>query len=93
MESFGCRSVEAFRSRYTNDLTYRLEEGQLGREAFWTDSLAVGSEPFIQDVSKTLKNRRRILYESVDHDPAIRLLKESNELPYGSKNVNPIQGS
>lgn len=93
LESLGCGSLEAFRVRYTNDLTYRLEEGQLGREAFWTASLAVGSEPLIQDVSKTLKNRRRILYESVDHDPAIRLLKESNELPYGSKIVNPIQVS
>lgn len=85
VKSCGCSSIDQFQERYRNDLNARLEEGKFIREAHWTESMAVGSETYIQAVADTLKNRRRIQIGSVENDPDIRLLRETNDTPYSSQ--------
>ena len=50
---------EGFRRAHMEGIAETLRKGELTREGLWTESLAVGSQMFVESVKDTLKNRRR----------------------------------
>ena len=41
---------------------------ELAREPIWTESIAVGSELFVNGIGKEVRNRRELSYESLPGD-------------------------
>lgn len=79
MESLGCTSKSDFQKNYAGALT-AWPGVKSEREPCWTESLAVGSERFINEGSGSLKNRRRTEVYPLPDDPDVRVLREpSNE--------------
>ena len=52
-------TMEAFRKNYTFCIEEAVNESEFSREAMWSESLAVGSDRFVDEVEKSLKNRYR----------------------------------
>jgi putative transposase len=61
LESIGDgMTLEGFRENYRHSIEDRLASGNLQREPKWSESLAVGSRPFVETVEESLKNRRAV---------------------------------
>lgn len=59
--AFGYHPNEAtFPASYQAMIEKRVEKVRAGREACWTESLAVGSETYISTLSERIKNRREL---------------------------------
>ncbi len=57
LESLGGISERRFRRWYSDAVEERIARGQMQREPLWTDSLAVGSEAFVEGATQQYKNR------------------------------------
>jgi len=57
-------SVEDFREEYQRGIKEAIEKRLLSREACWTESIAVGSEPFVRDVGEKTIKRVELSYEA-----------------------------
>lgn len=55
------RTAQEFRAQYEALLEERLREGRLSREACWTESLAVGSRPFVEGLKGQFTRRRSLV--------------------------------
>lgn len=60
LESLGMTGLGEFRKMYADAIERRISKGALSREPHWTESLAVGSEAFVEDVSSSYGCRRRL---------------------------------
>jgi putative transposase len=60
-ELLGVRDVESFRIEYRNRIQRAISEERLKRQSFWTESIAVGSRQFVNDISGSIRSRRRSL--------------------------------
>ncbi|MEW6382249.1 MAG: hypothetical protein AB1611_22015, partial [bacterium] len=49
-----CGSRDELKELYRSQVDYALSAGQITRESKWTDSLAVGSKEFVEDVQAKL---------------------------------------
>ena len=58
-ELFGCRSVEALRERWREQIRYCLERRHLQRQAYWTESVAVGRREYVDWVISQLHGRQQ----------------------------------
>jgi len=56
-------SIESFGSEYRAGIVARLAEQDLLREPCWTEVLAVGREGFVNEMAKTILNRRKLAIE------------------------------
>lgn len=58
LESLGAGKAESLAEWYEEALERRMEARQMGREAHWSESLAVGSQPFVTRACEAYANRR-----------------------------------
>ncbi len=61
LETMEFNSTEEFQTVYENLIKMKIESDELKREACWTESLAVGSQKFIQK-AQMLYPQRHFLY-------------------------------
>jgi putative transposase len=78
----GLKTLEDFRTKYREELNYHLSKGKLQRQPQWTESLAVGSEAFI-DRLKPFWERRRTKLLQDEISPGIWTIQEE-KASYGS---------
>ena len=69
---------ETFRANYTGSIEQRISSGDEARRDIWTESLAVGSERYVQRIAEVVNNRRALDTEQIA-DPGSDgwVLKES----------------
>lgn len=65
LDSLGLDNMNAFRELYLEKLQNRLSKGSVAREPHWTESLAVGSKSFLENVCDRY-SRRRLDYDVVN---------------------------
>jgi len=83
LESLEIANLSAFRGLYEEAIARRIREKQLAREAHWTESLAVGSQTFVEDAKQHYSSRLRFDVEgSCGGSDSTWTLRESRE-PYG----------
>lgn len=58
VESLGAGGEEGLKERYEDALARRIEARLMGREAYWSESLAVGSQAFVLHACQAYENRR-----------------------------------
>jgi putative transposase len=76
-------TVAAFRMRYGAMLEEALQRGELRRQPWWTESVAVGSEEFVREAEVVLRTQGMRLRTVVEEtDGGAWMLRES-EPPYG----------
>ena len=75
-------SVEEVRKNLAASLADRIARDQMKREAIWTESLAVGSKGFVQQIQPIILSRRQT--EVVEKVPDLWTLGET-PIPYGQK--------
>ena len=52
-------TMKAFQENYTFCIEEAFSAHEFSREAMWSESLAVGSDRFVEEVEKSLRNRSR----------------------------------
>ena len=67
-------TAEDFVANYTQSITEALERRELAREPLWTESIAVGSQPFVRKVSEETQNR--VALESQESQPGMWTVRE-----------------
>ncbi len=82
LENSGSKTLEEFRAQYQVVLNHCLGKEKLEREPQWTESLAVGSETFI-DRMKPFWERTRLRLSQEEVSPGIWTIREEKS-PYGS---------
>jgi putative transposase len=55
--------VEDFRRLYGNGIEEALNQGQLAREAMWSEAVAVGNREFVHEMAASCSNRSAFNYE------------------------------
>jgi hypothetical protein len=75
-------SVDQLRKNLAESLAQRIERGQLSRQPRWTESLAVGSNGFVERIRPLILSRRET--EVVKTEGNVWLLRET-PIPYGQK--------
>ena len=60
IESLGVENIENLTAWYSESLEQRMAARQMTREAHWSESLAVGSQPFVTRISQAHANHRRV---------------------------------
>ena len=82
MGLLNCGSRDELKDLYRSQVEYALSAGPLTRQSKWTDSLAVGSQPFVEEVQAKLgiKAAGRTARETNDGYE----LREPQQLAYSS---------
>jgi len=65
LESLGVGDLESLSAWYGEAVARRLEARQTGREACWSESLAVGSQPFVLEACQAHARRRKFDFSVV----------------------------
>ena len=78
----GTDSLEDVRKILSTTLIETIARDELKREPCWTESLAVGSMPYLEKIKPMVLSRRET--EVVEERPDFWVLKEA-EIPYGQK--------
>ena len=80
---FGTDSIEELRGNLEATLHEAIVRNQMKREPCWTDSLAVGSRRFLEQVQPLILSRRET---EIVEDPELDLwVLKDTEVPYGCK--------
>ena len=72
-----CDTVSDFRAQYRRTIEEALEKRLLGREPWWTESIAVGSETIVKHVGEETQRRPELCYEAVT--PSRWVVREASE--------------
>lgn len=86
LESLGNPSTKELQAWHADALAQRLSQQAYAREAYWTESLAVGSERFVASAAQQYAHRRHFLTESFatgNEATPVWTVRESRE-PYGT---------
>jgi putative transposase len=59
LESLGSPDLESFRRDYQSKIQNLIDANILNREKYWTESIAVGSKPYLEKIIKSIKYERR----------------------------------
>ncbi len=74
------RDATPFRENYRHSISEKLQKCDLSRVSMWSESLAIGSAGYVQDIEERIYNRRKMDRAPTDSDAAATwVLKE--ELP------------
>jgi len=77
------RSVDAFRTNYETHIA-NMCRGSLAREPRWSESVAVGSQPFIDGIADTLlSDYTRKSMDRAEEDESVWVLRETSSVYYG----------
>ena len=63
LEWLGGVSLGEFRTNYEAAIQMRIAKGQMAREPRWTESIAVGSRAFVEEIAQTMTHRRQLEYQ------------------------------
>lgn len=63
-ERLGLEEFSQVQTWYKEALILKLQEGRMQREPFWTDSLAVGSPAFVEEMTRAFASRRQLAVEA-----------------------------
>jgi len=74
----GGRNLEQFRAHYEALICARLAKDVMAREPHWTESIAVGSRPFVESIAATVTHRQRLDYSTVGE--SVWVLREHSVL-------------
>ena len=87
LEALECEKAETFRKQYAAFVEEALVPGSLQREAWWSESLAVGSDVFVNEIREAVQagNLRRRL--GVVSGPGGETVLRESSGPYGAENV------
>lgn len=66
LESLDLQNVRELRQMHEEGIEERINRQRLDREAHWTESLAVGSQPFVEQMQDKYWRRREFTIESVN---------------------------
>jgi len=78
MDALGDGStMESFKKNYSFCIEEAVSAQEFSREAMWSESLAVGSARFVEEVEKSLRNRFRKELVQSDHLKGAYILRES----------------
>lgn len=83
----GAGSESAFRTNYAAAIAEALARGANGREACWTESLAVGSAPFVASVGRLVRNRMKVELLNDGLDDSLWLVREVRD-PSGLDSIS-----
>lgn len=82
LESLDMPSMAVFQRTYSEGIRELLEHRSLLREPVWTEALAIGDRPFVENIATGFVRRRRFLYDDVpDADPGTCSVRE-DEMSY-----------
>ena len=81
--SFKRRGIEeSFHSNYAASINEALALGGFERNAKWTESLAVGRESFVTEISRSIRNRMRVETQPGEKDQSQWTVRESGASRY-----------
>lgn len=84
LDRLDIRDASEFRTWYTDAINDRLASGNLEREAYWTESLAVGSRDFVEAARTSYSHRYSVdLSEASGGTTGTWTIRE-NRVPYGA---------
>lgn len=72
----GAASLESFRTNYDICVDQAIKQGDLRREAEWTEALAVGSQRYVQEVGKMIDHRMSVTIEPTDQEQGRWMVRE-----------------
>ena len=55
-------SLVEFRANYEAAIQMRIAKGMMAREPQWTESIAVGSRAFVEEIAQTITHRQHLDY-------------------------------
>ncbi len=77
------RDLEAFRQRYEEAVAERIQTDSLAREAWWTDSIAVGSRSFVENAQAICTHRRQFDVSELNHGASQAWSLRESKASYG----------
>jgi putative transposase len=80
LDQLGAGSEDAFRRNYAHQIDVAIQRGELKREAKWTESLAVGSESFVERVGRQVDNRMQVTRLEDETDRSLWILREPQDV-------------
>jgi len=72
--------LESFRSEYAKALEEALAVRELNRDPRWTESLAVGSREFVEEVGRQIPNRMKVVTEQPDDSSSTWIVREERDV-------------
>lgn len=78
LDRVGAPSELIFRERYAGSMQDALARRALQREAKWTESLAVGSEAYVKEISRHIGNRMHVEIMADHSEPSIWVVRETS---------------
>jgi len=87
LKLMGNARLEEFEDQYQRLITETIAKRQLARQPQWTESIAVGSEQFVQSIADTIHHRQNLRYEVTqggswclrEGPESTKILRESKE--------------
>jgi hypothetical protein len=92
VELVGGGDREQFARDYAAALEDAIDRGDLRREPYWSESIAVGSKDYVSGIADQIKGRAKIKVKETDggawsvHEPVVPYGHDANEdegVPYG----------
>jgi putative transposase len=84
LESLNSSGIREFQEHYSDSINHRLSTRQLVREAHWTESLAVGSKTFIEQLQPRYPRRQRFKTEALLEAPTPTWTVKESPAPYSA---------
>jgi putative transposase len=75
-------SLDQFRREYRQAIEESLARKELGREAVWTESLGVGSQEYVVDLGRQVRNRMAVRLQAPAPGETLWSVHEAS-VPYG----------
>ena len=77
--ALGGATLEEFRLQYDALITSRLAKDATAREPQWTESIAVGSQAFVEAIGQTVRGRQRLDYAPIGENAWV--LRDLSAIP------------
>ena len=77
--ALGETTLEGFRLQYDALITSRLAKDTTARKPQWTESIAVGSQAFVEAIGQTVRRRQRLDYAPIGENAWV--LRDLSAIP------------
>lgn len=75
--ALGQDDTDLFRTRHQAAIEEALNRRELLRQAWWTESIAVGDEGWVRQVSRTIRNRLEVKVEAAEDEASVWRVMEA----------------
>lgn len=79
LEYLGLSSLQEFRMNYRHSIEESISRSELKRDGKWTESLAVGSNTFVEKVARKIRNRLEVEIKEDDENKGCWIVREPSE--------------